>query len=127
LDWLPTLVNIAGGPKGNALNEQIQAGKYPGIRQTMLDRFDQTNYLLGNTETSARDVFFYYAGSKPSAVRYKNWKMYFAIAPETAMGFNVPGVQTQFAAFMRNLKRDPFEEVLGEWSKASPTSFGGAL
>src|SRR5215211_5823463 len=26
LDWLPTLVEIAGGPKGNALNEQIMAG-----------------------------------------------------------------------------------------------------
>ena len=30
LDWLPTLVEIAGGPKGNALNEQIMAGQYPG-------------------------------------------------------------------------------------------------
>src|SRR5262244_534049 len=31
LDWLPTLVEIAGGPKGEKLNHQIQAGKYPGI------------------------------------------------------------------------------------------------
>src|SRR5271166_741942 len=37
LDWLPTLVEIAGGPKGNALNEQIKQGKYPGIVKTMLD------------------------------------------------------------------------------------------
>ena len=42
LDWLPTLVNIAGGPKGNALNEQIMAGKYPGIKKTKLDGVDQT-------------------------------------------------------------------------------------
>ena len=29
LDWVPTLVDIAGGPKGDDLNKQIQAGKYP--------------------------------------------------------------------------------------------------
>ena len=26
LDWVPTLVNIAGGPKGDALKKQIEAG-----------------------------------------------------------------------------------------------------
>ncbi len=41
-DWLPTFVEIAGGPKGNALNEQIMAGKYPGIVKTKLDGFNQT-------------------------------------------------------------------------------------
>jgi len=29
LDWLPTLVDIAGGPKGDALKKQIEAGQYP--------------------------------------------------------------------------------------------------
>ena len=29
LDWLPTLVNIAGGPKGDGLKKQIEAGTYP--------------------------------------------------------------------------------------------------
>jgi arylsulfatase len=52
--------------------------------------------------------------------------MYFAIAPETATGFNVPGVQTQFAAGVVNLKRDPFEMGMGEWKKAN-FWFGGAL
>ena len=27
LDWLPTLVDIAGGPKGDGLKKQIEAGK----------------------------------------------------------------------------------------------------
>ena len=31
LDWLPTLVEIAGGPKGDGLKKQIEAGQYPGI------------------------------------------------------------------------------------------------
>src|SRR5438046_9952084 len=32
LDWLPTLVEIAGGPKGNELNQPTMPGKYPSIR-----------------------------------------------------------------------------------------------
>jgi len=126
LDWLPTFVNIAGGPKGDGLKKQIEAGSYPGIVKTTLDGVDQRDYLEGKTEKSARDTFFYYSSAHPSAVRYKNWKMYFAIAPETATGFDVPGVQTQFAAGMVNLKRDPFETGMGEWKKAG-FWFSGAL
>ena len=44
LDWVPTFVDIAGGPKGDELNKQIQAGKYPGIVKTMLDGVDQRTY-----------------------------------------------------------------------------------
>jgi arylsulfatase A-like enzyme len=77
LDWLPTFVEIAGGPKGNALNEQIMAGRYPGIVKTKLDGVNQFDYLTGKSEKSARDTFFYYTGATPSAVRYKNWKIYF--------------------------------------------------
>ena len=126
LDWLPTLVNIAGGDKGDALNRRIMAGSYPGIVKTKLDGVDQTEYLSGRSAKSARDTFFYYSSAHPSAVRYKNWKMYFAIAPESPTGFISPGVQTQFAAGMVNLKRDPFETAMGEWKKAG-FWFSGAL
>ncbi len=126
LDWLPTFVEIAGGPKGNALKSQIEAGQYPGIVRTTLDGVNQIDYLTGRSEKSARDTFFYYSSKHPSAVRYKNWKMYFAIAPETPTGFNTPGVQTQFAAGMVNLKRDPFETGMGDWKKAG-FWFSGAL
>ncbi len=126
LDWLPTLVEIAGGDKGDALNKRIMAGSYPGIVKTKLDGVNQIDYLTGKSEKSARDTFFYYSSSHPSAVRYKNWKMYFAIAPETATGFLSPGVQTQFAAGMVNLKRDPFETSWGDEKKAG-FWFSGAL
>ncbi len=86
LDWLPTLVNIAGGPKGDALKKQIESGQYPGIVKTTLDGVDQTEYLAGRSEKSAREVFFYYTGSQPSAVRYKNWKFYYTMVPDTATG-----------------------------------------
>ena len=63
LDWLPTLVDIAGGPKGDGLKEQIEAGSYPGIVKTTLDGVNQRDYLEGKTEKSARDVFFYYSSA----------------------------------------------------------------
>ena len=44
------------------------------------------DYLEGKSEKSAREVFFYYTGSQPSAVRYKNWKMYYTIVPDTGTG-----------------------------------------
>src|SRR6266513_2719210 len=126
LDWLPTLVEIAGGPKGNELKAQIEKGAYKGIAKTTLDGVNQIDYLTGKSAKSARDTFFYYSSSHPSAVRYKNWKMYFAIAPETATGFLLPGVQTQFAAGVVNLKRDPFETAWGDEKKAN-FWFSGAL
>ena len=41
-------------------------------------------------------------------------------------GLHLPGVQTQFAAGMVNVKRDPFEMGMGEWKKAG-FWFSGAL
>src|SRR5262249_53195370 len=55
LDWLPTFVEIAGGPKGDGLKQQIEAGQYPGIVKTTLDGVNQIDYLTGRSEKSARD------------------------------------------------------------------------
>jgi len=71
-DWMPTLVEVAGGAKGNELNERIMRGEYPGIVKTKLQGVNQLAYLTGQAPTSARDTFLYYSGSTPSAVRYKN-------------------------------------------------------
>ena len=84
LDWVPTFVNIAGGPSGDGLKKQIEAGKYPGIVKTTLDGVDQRDYLEGKSD-SARDTFFYYTGAQPSAVRYKNWKFYYTMVSSNAM------------------------------------------
>jgi arylsulfatase A-like enzyme len=69
LDWLPTLVELAGGPKGNALNERIMTGSYPGTVKIKLDGVSQADYLAGKSEKSARDTLFYFTGPQPSAVR----------------------------------------------------------
>jgi arylsulfatase len=125
LDWLPTLVDIAGGPKGDDLKKQIEAGKYPGIVKTTLDGFDQREYLEGKSKDSARDVFFYFSGSTPSAVRYKNWKMYYNMSSPGADGWIMPLVPFHFT-LVQNIKRDPFEQAVGE-SQKTALGLGGAL
>jgi arylsulfatase A-like enzyme len=125
LDWVPTLVEIAGGAKGNALNEQIMAGKYPNIAKTKLDGINQVDYLSGRTEKSPREVFFYYTGSKPSAVRYKNWKLYYTMVGAGPMD-GLTGATTYHWTQITNIKRDPFEYTVGSDQK-SLMGMGGAL
>jgi arylsulfatase A-like enzyme len=125
LDWLPTLVEIAGGPKGDGLKQRIEAGQYPGIVKTTLDGVNQVEYLTGKTEKSARDHFLYYSGKEPSAVRYKNWKMYFAMVSDAPSGF-INGVVPYHWTQVVNIKRDPFETSVGVQQKTL-FGMGGAI
>jgi arylsulfatase A-like enzyme len=125
LDWLPTLVEIAGGPAGDGLKAQIERGEYPGIVKTTLDGVNQRAYLEGTSETSARDTFFYYSGKDPSAVRYRNWKMYFAMVSDAPQGF-ITGVMPLSWTQVVNIKRDPFETAIGQQAKTL-FGLGGAL
>jgi arylsulfatase len=125
LDWMPTLTDIAGGPKGDGLRKQIEAGNYGGFVRTTLDGVDQTEYLTGKAAKSARDVFYYFSGATPSAVRYKNWKMYYTMSQPGAEGWILPLVPFHFT-LVQNIKRDPFEQAVGSNVK-SALSIGGAL
>ena len=126
LDWLPTFVDIAGGPKGNELKKQIEAGQYPGIVKTTLDGVDQRDYLEGKSDTSARDTFFYYSGATPSAARYKNWKFYYSMAVPGATGWFQP-LTTYHWTMVQNIKRDPFEQAAGIEGQKTAMGFAGAL
>ncbi len=125
LDWVPTLVDIAGGAKGDELRAQIEKGSYPGIVKTHLDGFNQRAYLEGTSDKSARDVFFFYSGATPSAVRYKNWKMYYTMAQGGAEGWIQPLIPYHFT-LVQNIKRDPFEQAVGPNQKTA-LSLGGSL
>jgi arylsulfatase A-like enzyme len=125
LDWLPTLVDIGGGAKGDGLKNQIESGQYPGIVKTTLDGFDQREYLEGTSARSARDYFFYFSGATPSAVRYKNWKMYYTMSQPGPAGWIMPLVPFHFT-LVQNIKRDPFEQAVGIDQKTA-MSIGGAL
>jgi arylsulfatase len=125
LDWVPTLVEFAGGPKGDGLKKQIEAGQYPGIVKTTLDGVNQCDYLTGKSDKSARDFFFYFSGATPSAVRYKNWKMYYTMSQPGPAGWIMPLIPFHFT-LVQNIKRDPFEQAVGIDQK-SAMSLGGAL
>src|SRR5262245_42753828 len=126
LDWVPTLVEIAGGPKGDDLKKQIEAGKYPGIVKTTLDGVNQVAYLEGKSEESARDYFYYFSGSTPSAVRYKNWKMYYNMTKSNAAGWLDPLTSYHFT-LVQNIKRDPFEQCVSPDDSKSALNLGGSL
>ena len=126
LDWVPTFVDIAGGPKGDDLKKQIEGGKYPGIVKTTLDGVDQRAYLEGSSPKSARDTFFYYTGPTPSAVRYKNWKMYYTMVPTGNPGAALLGAETFHWTQVDNIKRDPFEMATGV-EQGTLLGQGGAL
>jgi arylsulfatase A-like enzyme len=125
LDWMPTLVEIAGGPKGEGLKQQIEAGKYPGIVKTTLDGVNQIDYLTGRSPNSAREVFYYFSGATPSAVRYKNWKMYYTMSQPGAEGWIMPLIPFHFT-LVQNIRRDPFEQAVGVDQK-TVMGLGGAL
>ena len=125
LDWMPTLVEIAGGPQGDALKKKIEAGQYPGFVKTTLDGVNQIDYLTGKSDKSARDVFYYFSGATPSAVRYKNWKMYYSMSQPGPAGWIMPLVPFHFT-LVQNIRRDPFEQAVGIDQKTA-MSLGGAL
>jgi arylsulfatase A-like enzyme len=125
LDWLPTFAEIAGGPKGDGLKKQIEQGAYPGIVKTTLDGVNQIDYLTGKSQKSAREVFYYFSGSTPSAVRYKNWKMYYTMSQPGAEGWILPLIPFHWT-LVQNIKRDPFEQAVGSAQKTA-NSIGGAL
>ena len=116
LDWMPTFVQAAGGPSGDGLKKKIESGTYPGITKTTLDGVNQTAYLTGQSNQSARDVFYYFSGATPSAVRYKNWKMYYTMSQPGAEGWILPLVPFHFT-LVDDIRRDPFEQAVGFGSK----------
>ena len=125
LDWLPTFVEIAGGPKGDGLKKEIEQGAYPGIVKTTLDGVNQIDYLTGKSDKSARDVFYYFSGATPSAVRYKNWKMYYNMSQPGADGWILPLIPFHFT-LVDNIKRDPYEQAVGIAQKTA-AGMQGAL
>ena len=127
LDWVPTFVDIAGGPKGDGLKKQIEAGKYPGIVKTTLDGVDQRDYLEGKTDKSAREVFFYYSNATPSAVRYKNWKMYYTMSPTSPTGAMVGEGRPMAGPWWTTSSAIPSRSPAG-WTIQNPScDIGGAL
>jgi len=112
--------DIAGGPKGDGLKRQIEAARIPASFKTTLERIRPARVPGGEqSEKSARDYIFYYSGATLSAVRYKNWKMYWTMAQPGATGWLMPLVKYNFT-MVQNIKRDPFEQAVRPGSRRRP-------
>ena len=126
LDWVPTFVEIAGGPKGEELKKKIENGTYKGIVKTTLDGVQPDRLPHREVgETRSRDYFFYYQGREPSAVRYKNWKFYYTMMGSTGLAALNPATTYHWTQ-LQNIKRDPFENNVGAEEKGALAA-GGAL
>ena len=127
LDWMPTLRRNRRRRQGRRAQEADHGGQVPGHRQDQARRGQPAaTTSTGKSETSARDTFFYYRGALPSAVRYKNWKIYFTMASEAATG-GLLGATTFHWPQVNNIKRDPFERSVGFQPSSRSLGQGGAL
>jgi arylsulfatase A-like enzyme len=105
LDWLPTLVSIAGNPD---ITQQLLKGVKLGDRtyKNHLDGYDQTAMLTGKGPSNRHEIF-YLGESTIGAVRIDDYKYRFIDQPQGWLGVkNHPDVPT-----IVNLRLDPYEKM----------------
>ena len=112
LDWLPTLMAVAGEAdiKQKLLNGHAAAGKTFKVH---LDGYNQLAYLTGQQERSARREFFYFNDDGDLvALRYENWKVVFEEqrAPGTLRVWAEPFTKLRLVKLF-DLRADPYERA----------------
>jgi len=112
LDWLPTLLAVAGEAdiKQKLLNGHAAAGKTFKVH---LDGYNQLPYLTGQQERSARREFFYFNDDGDLvALRYENWKVVFEEqrAPGTLRVWAEPFTKLRLVKLF-DLRADPYERA----------------
>lgn len=83
---------------------KITGGKVPADR--IIDGVDQSQFLLGQTEKSARESFVVYVGEQIFGVKWRNWKM---LTKEFADGKGTDKIVTYGVPRFINLYTDPQE------------------
>ena len=91
VDLFPTLANFAGGD-------------IPQDR--ILDGVDQSDFLMGKSEKSARESIVIYIGNVLFGVKWRNWKMLIKEIDEDSYA-----IRTMAYPSIYNLIIDPKEEV----------------
>ncbi len=109
-DLLPTLAAAAGAP---GMVEKLRKGATIGGRsyKVHLDGFDQTAFFTGQTDTSARELVFYYDETTLTAIRYKQFKVTFSA--KTGGHWDDP-LENLGRPVITNLLMDPFERQWGD-------------
>ena len=86
LDWVPTLVEIAGGPKGDELKTQIEA-EVSGYRENDNRRGGPARLPQRQPLRNRGAITSSTIRQKPVGGRYENWKLYFAMVSDHSAGF----------------------------------------
>jgi arylsulfatase A-like enzyme len=112
LDWLPTLLAVAGEPD---IKQKLLNGHQAGNKtfKIHLDGYNMLDYWTSKTDQSPRAEFFYFSDDGDlTAVRYDNWKLVFA--EQRVMGtlqiWAEPFVPLRVPK-MFNLVTDPYERA----------------
>lgn len=112
LDWLPTLLAIAGEPE---IKKKLLEGYKAGSKtfKVHLDGYNLLPYLKGQEKKSPRNEFFYFSDDADlTGLRYDNWKLVFAEqrAPGTLQVWAEPLVHLRVPKIF-NLRMDPYERA----------------
>ena len=113
LDWLPTLMAVAGDPD---IKDKLLRGGHQAAGKTFkihLDGYNQLPHLTGQQERSARKDYFYFDDDGDFvAVRYENWK--FVFEEQRAQGtlriWAEPFTKLRLPKFF-DLRADPYERA----------------
>ncbi|MFV0279004.1 MAG: arylsulfatase [Parahaliea sp.] len=111
LDWVPTLMALAGEPD---IKAELRKGKRVADKRfrVHLDGYNFLPYLTGQAEQSPREQFFYFSDDgQLLATRLGDWKIVFS--EQRASRFDVwrdPFVTLRIPKIF-NLRRDPFERA----------------
>ncbi len=112
LDWLPTLVSIAGDDK---VNDKLLKGYKVGDKnyKVHLDGYNMVPYLTGQADKSPRESFLYFNDDQQLvALRYDNWKLDFMEqrAKGTLALWANPFTELRIPKIF-NLRTDPYERA----------------
>ncbi|WP_144212506.1 arylsulfatase [Shewanella donghaensis] len=123
MDFLPTLIAAAGGPKD--LKEKMLSG-YKGFKGH-LDGYNQLDMLVKDSPSNRKEIF-YYERDRLQAVRVGDWKAHFII-----QNHGWGGAKEELnAPLLFNLRRDPYERAAEEsgmyvkWMGEKMWAFGPA-
>ncbi len=113
-DWFPTLARLAGEQD---VATKLKKGQQYGATtyKVHLDGFDQTDFLTGKSDKSARNHVFYYDEGDLTAVRIGPWKISFA---SKRNGKWDDALQPYGRPTITNLLMDPFERQDGDVNRA---------
>jgi arylsulfatase A-like enzyme len=112
LDWLPTLLAVAGEPdiKGKLLKGHTAGDMTFKVH---LDGYNLLPYLTGKEDRSPRKEFFYFDDDgELVGMRYENWKLVFAEqrAPGTMRVWAEPFTSLRLPKIF-DLRADPYERA----------------